>query len=129
MATTQEIVRAAQALGKLIASHPMSQRFDLVVTKLRQDTDAQRILTDFNRMAEKIAQKEAAGQPIEVEEKRQVEKLRTEMIRNSLLGELQMAQMDYLDLMRQVDDAISGSDPTREPPAAHGQPPLNAEIL
>jgi cell fate (sporulation/competence/biofilm development) regulator YlbF (YheA/YmcA/DUF963 family) len=137
MATTQEIVQAAQSLGKLIAGHPMSQRFEQVVSKLRQDTAAQRVLTDYNRMAEKIGQKETAGQAIEVDEKRQLEKVRNEMIRNSLLSELQMAQMDYLDLMRQVDDAINGGSPGRESagpgapgaPGSPGQVPLGPDAL
>ena len=111
MATTQEIVKAATELGKLIAGHPAAQRFESVAQKLQQDTAAQRVLTDFNRMADKIAQKEAAGQPIEVDDKRQLERLRGELIRNSLLQELQMAQMDYLDLMRQVDEVIGGHEP------------------
>jgi cell fate (sporulation/competence/biofilm development) regulator YlbF (YheA/YmcA/DUF963 family) len=118
MATTQEIVKAAEELGKLIAGHPAAQRFELVAQKLQQDTAAQRVLTDFNRMADKIAQKEAAGQPIEVDDKRQLERLRGELIRNSLLQELQMAQMDYLDLMRQVDEVIGG----REPGLDQGKP-------
>jgi cell fate (sporulation/competence/biofilm development) regulator YlbF (YheA/YmcA/DUF963 family) len=128
MATTQEIVQAAEALGKLIAGHPAAQRFEAAVQKLQQDSGAQRVLTDFNRMVEKLGQKEAAGQPIEVPEKRELERLRGELIRTSLLQELQVAQMDYVDLMRQVDEAMGGKDPLRDEGKA-GKPPLNAESL
>ena len=32
------------------------------------------------------------------------------MAQNLILRELQMAQMDYLDLMRQVDDLVGGAE-------------------
>ena len=117
MATTQEIVQAAQALGKLIATHPAAARFESVMHRLQQDTEAQRALNDLNRLGEKLAQKEMQGQPIEVAEKRQLEQLRARVSTNLLLGEVQMAQMDYLDLMRQVDEAISGPEPAAAAPA------------
>src|ERR1043165_2883768 len=108
MATTDEIIAKAKELGKLIASHPAAAKFEETVRKLQADVDAQRALNDFNRHLQKIGEKEQAGRPIEVEDKRQLEKLQNAVIRNPLLGAFQMAQMDYLDLMRKVDEAMSG---------------------
>ena len=107
MATTQEILDAARALGKLIATHDAARKFDKCLTKLGADRDAQRLLNDLNRHTGLVAEKEQKGQPIEVDDKRKLEKLQGEVVRNSVLREFQILQMDYLDLMRKVDEVIS----------------------
>lgn len=120
MATTHEILAAARELGKLIATHDAARRFEEVARQLQADTEAQRALNDFNRFMQKIAEKEAAGQPIEVADKRQLEALQNKVVRMGVLQKFQIAQMDYLDLMRQVDDAINAVEPPPLASAAAG---------
>jgi cell fate (sporulation/competence/biofilm development) regulator YlbF (YheA/YmcA/DUF963 family) len=109
MANTQEIIAAAKALGELIAKHETGKKFQQAVNKIQADLESQRILNDFNRMLQKLDEKEQAGQPIEVAEKQQLEKCQQAVFRSATLRDFQMVQMDYLDLMRQVDEAISGA--------------------
>ena len=106
MANTDEILRSATDLGKLIAKHKASIQLEDLVKRLRDDTDAQHILKDYNRQVQNISEKEQGGKPIEVEEKHQLEKLRAKLIQTPILRDFQMVQMDYLDLMRRVDEAI-----------------------
>jgi cell fate (sporulation/competence/biofilm development) regulator YlbF (YheA/YmcA/DUF963 family) len=108
MATTQEILSAAREVGKLIASHDTARKLEAAMQKLQGDTEAQRALNDYNRHLQKLGEKEQSGKPIEVAEKQQLEKLQTTVIRNPVLRNFQMAQMDYLDLMRKVDEAMAG---------------------
>lgn len=108
MTTEDSILSAARQLGAQIAQTPAAQRLTQVARELEKDLDAQRALTDLNRHAEAIAQKQAAGQPIEVQDKRQLESLQQAVVRNPLLRDFQAAQMDYIDLMRRVDQAIQG---------------------
>lgn len=108
MATTQEILDAAAELGKLIATHPAAVKFEETIKKLQDDVEAQRLMTDLNRHMESLQEKEAAGKPIEVADKKKLEDLQNKMVRHSLLSQFQMVQMDYLDLMRKVDEAVSG---------------------
>ena len=130
MATTQEILQAATNLGKMIATHPASAKVQEVATKLHGDVEAQRALNDFNRLMQKLEEKQAAGQPIEGEEKKQLEKLQAAVIKNALLRNFQMAQMDYLDLMRQVDEAMNGgpAEPQQMPAQGAGAPPSASKI-
>lgn len=121
MATTQEILKAAAALGELISSHDAAKKLESVARSLQGDIEAQRILNDFNRAMQAVAEKEAAGQPIEVADKKKVENLQGAVIRNPVLRQFQTAQMDYLDLMRRVDEAIQGG-PAAQP--ASGSPPV-----
>ena len=118
MATTQEILAAARELGKLIASHPAAVKFEETVKKLQADVQAQRLMTDLNRHIEMLNEKQAQGQPIEVADKHKLDELQNQMIRHGLLSQFQMVQMDYLDLMRQVDDAINPAPPADMPGGA-----------
>lgn len=115
MATTQEILASARELGKLIATHPAAVKFEDIVQKLQADVEAQRLMTDLNRHIEALGEKEAQGKPIEVADKRKLEDLQNKMIRHPLLSQFQMVQMDYLDLMRQVDEALTGESPAAAP--------------
>lgn len=120
MATTQEILAAAGKLGELIATHDVARRFESALAKLQKDVEAQRALNDFNRLANRLAEKEMNHQPIEPAEKRQLEALQNGVIRSLVLQDFQMAQMDYLDLMRRVDEAMTGQ--VGEPAVAAASP-------
>ncbi len=111
MATTDEILKAAGDLGKMIAEHPAAKKFEDVTRKLQDDTEAQRLLTDFNRHMQTLQEKEAKRQPIEVADKHKLEELQAKVIKNKLVRDLQMAQMDFVDLMRRVDEAMQGQAP------------------
>jgi len=114
--TTQTILEKARELGQLIARHPASSAYNDALDKLENDRDAQRLLTDYNRQLQAMGEKEAAGQPIEVEEKRRIRDLQAQVAMNPALSRLQMTQMDYLDLMRKVESAMS--EEASSPPAS-----------
>jgi cell fate (sporulation/competence/biofilm development) regulator YlbF (YheA/YmcA/DUF963 family) len=124
MATTQEILTAAREVGKLIASHDSARKVEAAMAKLQNDVEAQRVLNDYNRHLQKLGEKEQAGKPIEVAEKQQLEKLQNAVIRNPVLRDFQMAQMDYLDLMRKVDEAMAGAP--EQQPSGIAQAPAGA---
>lgn len=80
------------------------------------------MLNDYNRLLQALAQKEAGGRPIEVEDKRKLEQLQGAVVRNPVLRDLQVAQMDYVDLLRQVDELIQGGAPDAAPGPGGGGP-------
>ena len=106
MAATDDILRQARELGKLIADHEAARQLTEALDSLQKDTAAQRALTDFDRHVQSLGEKQAAGKPIEVEDKRKLETLQLAVARNPLLRDLQVRQMDYLDLLQQVDAAM-----------------------
>ena len=111
MPSTDEIIAKAQELGKQLAEHQAVKRLAEALKKLESDTQAQRALTDYQRHIQALAGKEAAGQPIEVAEKRQLEELQKAVVTNLVLRDFQMAQMDYVDLMRRIDEAMVAQTP------------------
>ena len=107
MVTTLEIIDKAQELGKLLGQHEAVTQLESVLKSFQEDVESQRSFNDYQHQIAKIGQKEAEGQPIEVEEKRKLADLQNDVIQNPILREMQVKQMDYLDLMRQVDEAIT----------------------
>ena len=107
MATTQDVLDKARELGDLIGEHDAARRLDAAAKALDADREAQRALTDLERHAQALGQKEQAGQPIEVEDKRRLQALQNAVVKSPTLRDFQVAQMDLLDLLRKVDDAIT----------------------
>jgi len=128
MVTTNEILKAAQDLGKLVASHEAGRKYQQVLSGLLEDTDAQRLLNDYNRHLHTIGEKEATGKPIEVDDKRKLEDLQGRIIRHQLLRNLQIVQMDFADLMRKIDDAIAQSGPKVSDIAVASSPLANPDV-
>lgn len=119
MATTDEILAAAKKLGELLAAHDASTKFADAVKKLSSDIDAQRAVTDYERTMQTLSQKQQMGQPIEVAEKQKLQELQQVMSTNIVLGQVQKAQIDYLDIKRKAFEAIEAeTEVDAEPPMA-----------
>ena len=121
MATEAELIKAAESLGKQLGDHPKVGRLEKAVKKLRKDTEAQRALNDLNRQLQAVAEKEMTGQPIEVEDKHKLQSLQTAVVHNLVLKEFQLAQMDYVDLVRKLDDAMYGKSAAAQAVGVTGQ--------
>ncbi len=106
MPSTQEILDAAKKVGQMVAEHDATTKLESSLKALESDTDAQRAIADFNRHLQALAAKEQSGKPIEVDDKRKLESLQQAVVMNIKLRNFQMAQMDYVDLLRKIDDAI-----------------------
>jgi len=123
MATTDEILASAKKLGEMIASHEASKSLNTAIEKLNKDIDAQRAVNDYERTVQMVAQKQAAGQPIEVADKHRLEELQQAMMTNLTLGLVQKAQMDYLDMKRKAFEAIDHeAEPQVEAPPSPAGP-------
>lgn len=108
MATDDQIMKAATEFGEILGGHPKVGRLDAAIKKLKEDTESQRALNDLNRHLQTVAEKEMTGQPIEVSDKRRLQELQNVVVHNLVLREFQLAQMDYVDLVRRLDDAMYG---------------------
>jgi len=130
LATTDEILAAARDVGKLVRDHKAITDLQAAAKQLRDDTDAQRALADFERAVQAVAQKESQGQPVEVEEKRKLESLQQKVVSNATLRAFQMAQMEMLDLRRRIDEAIFAVEmpPEAQQAAAAESPLVNPDL-
>ena len=121
MATKQEIMDTAKELGTQIAENEVGKKLEAAIGKLEADVDAQRTMTDYQQFIQALGQKEAAGQPIEVDEKQKLQAMQNAVVHSLTLQQFQIAQMDYLDLMREVDQVISAQSTGQPAPGSAPQ--------
>jgi cell fate (sporulation/competence/biofilm development) regulator YlbF (YheA/YmcA/DUF963 family) len=103
---TQQILDAADSLGKLVAQHPAVERYRQAQKSLAEDPDAGRLLNDFNRQIMTLARQEESGMPVTDAQRRQLEGLQAQLASHLKIKALNIAQMEFVDLMRKVSDGI-----------------------
>ncbi len=123
MAETNEILHSATKLGALIGRHPTVATYRELTRQLDLDISARNLLGQFEQLMETLAMKEAQMQPVEVAEKQQLRTLEQSIAIHPLLKKLMAAQVEYMDMMRKVQEAInaglgSGQAEEMEAPAA-----------
>ncbi len=131
MAGNNEILTAARDLGRMIASHESTKKLAQVQSELEANAQTRQLLTDYNRHIQTLSEKQAKGQPIEVGDKRRTEQLRTEVAMNPMISRLQMAQMDYTDLLRRVNHEMmqAAGEAAEGPTVETGQQDVAGRIV
>ncbi|MEM7680978.1 MAG: YlbF family regulator [Planctomycetota bacterium] len=110
-ATTQAVLDQARAVGALLARHEVTQKLDAAATTLEADVDARRAANDLARLADALSKKEAQGQPASAEDRAKLTQAQAAVSQSIPLRNFQVAQMDYMDLLRSIDRAITESAP------------------
>ena len=106
MSDKQAILDAATDLGKMLKDSDAVGRLKSAAKAFQDDVTAQRTVVDFNRFLQTLSQKEQQGQPIEVADKRKLTELQDAVAGDPQLRAMQKAQMDYVDLLRAIDQSI-----------------------
>jgi cell fate (sporulation/competence/biofilm development) regulator YlbF (YheA/YmcA/DUF963 family) len=117
---TQQILDAAENLGKLVAQHPAIERYRQAQKSLSDDPDAGRLLNDFNRQLMNLARQEEAGMPVSDAQRHQLENLQGQLAAHLKVKALNVAQVEFMDLMRRVSESIRKH--AAESPAGAGAP-------
>ncbi len=120
MADTQEIFGAARNLGSLVATHPTVVSYKETIRQLDLDVGAKALLQQYEQLIEVLSMKEAQMQPIEVAEKKQFEQLQQSITMNPMLKKFAVVQGEYMEFMKQVQEAINGGMSGTAAPAVEG---------
>jgi cell fate (sporulation/competence/biofilm development) regulator YlbF (YheA/YmcA/DUF963 family) len=107
-ADTQQILAEADKLGHLVAQHPAVERYKQAQKAVSEDPDATRALSDFERQFETLARQEQSGMPITDAQRQQLEATQSRIVSNIKVKALNMAQVEFIDLLRKVNQAIQG---------------------
>ena len=102
----EEILRQAQGLGQAIRQHPRYRKLMETDAKVRADPAATEAVEAYNRAYGGLVQKEQRGQPIEVDEKHRLDRLKQVVAANETFKTFLKAQADYAELMQQMNAAI-----------------------
>jgi len=112
---TDQIMQEAEKLGQLVAQHPAVARYKQAQRSVAEDPEAGRLLADFDRQLESLGRQEQAGMPVTDAQRMQLESLQGRIISHIKIKNLNMAQTEFVDLLRRITQTI-------QRPLAGGQP-------
>jgi cell fate (sporulation/competence/biofilm development) regulator YlbF (YheA/YmcA/DUF963 family) len=122
---TQTIIEAADKVGQLVSQHPAVEKYRQAQKSLSEDGEAARMLNDFNRQLMNFARQEEAGMPVTDAQRHNLENLQTQLASHLKVKALNLAQVEFYDLLRKVSEAIRGKI-NEGPAAAPGAAPAAA---
>ncbi|MEA2710663.1 MAG: hypothetical protein QOF78_3264 [Phycisphaerales bacterium] len=103
---TNQILAEADKLGQLVAQHPAVERYKSAQRAVAEDPDANRTMSEFERQIETLARQESTGMPVTDAQRQQLESLQSRIVSNVKVKNLNMAQVDFIDLLRKVNQAV-----------------------
>ena len=98
----QQITDTAAKLGDLVAEHPAIQKYADAQKALRNDTEASRLLQQFEQRAMVLARNEQMGQPVTANDRQELESLQQTIASNIRVKAFSIAQTEMTDLLRKV---------------------------
>lgn len=103
---TQQILESADKLGDMVAQHPAVAKYKEAQKMVSADPDASRLLNEFNRLLENLARSEQSGLPPTDAQRKQLETLQSQIMSHIKIKALNMAHVEFYDLLRKVTQAI-----------------------
>ena len=103
---TQQIMDEAEKLGQLVAQHPAVDRYKQAQKAVADDAEASRLMADFERTLSKLDQQAQAGLPVTDAQRDQIESLQSKIVSHIKVKALNMAQVEFVDLLRKVTQTI-----------------------
>src|SRR3954463_9854121 len=116
----QEILAEADKLGQLVAQHPAVAKYRQAQKSVADDADAARLLRDFDRLLETLGRQEQSGMPVTDAQRTQLESLQSQIMTHIKVKNLNLAQLEFVDLLRKINQAIQGKLVDLQPQGAGG---------
>jgi cell fate (sporulation/competence/biofilm development) regulator YlbF (YheA/YmcA/DUF963 family) len=111
----ENILQLAEQLGKELSKQPQVQRYLAVQDELSKDTAAQKLINEFEEQAQKIAGLESELKPVEPSDKHKLGELQSKISGHDTIKKFMGAQVEYTNLIRQLNQKIMNQLPLREP--------------
>ncbi len=128
MATDSEIFQLADKIGQLLKDHPTVAKYKAAQESLAKDPDAARLMGDFNRMLEALGRQEQQGMSISDAQRMSLETLQTKIVSHIKIKALNLAEVEFYDLLRKISQAYQkpmlDTMPGAAARAAAGRSPL-----
>jgi cell fate (sporulation/competence/biofilm development) regulator YlbF (YheA/YmcA/DUF963 family) len=103
---TQQIIAEAEKLGQLVAQHPAVAKYKAAQKSVADDPDAGRLLAEFDKQLDTLGRQEQTGMPVTDAQRSQLESLQTRIVSNIKVKALNLAQVEFIDLLRRVTQTI-----------------------
>lgn len=103
---TQQIMDEAGKLGDLAAQHPAVARYKEARKAVEQDAEANRLLAEFDRQIDSLARQQQSGLPVTDAQQQSLEALQSRLVSHLKIKALNMAQVEFIDLLRRITQTI-----------------------
>jgi cell fate (sporulation/competence/biofilm development) regulator YlbF (YheA/YmcA/DUF963 family) len=103
---TQQILDEAEKLGRLVAQHPAIDRYKQAQRAVAEDPETSRTMAELNRQLETLARQQQAGMPVTDAQRQQLEAMEGRIVSNIKVKALNMAEVEFIDLLRKVTQTI-----------------------
>ena len=100
------ITELAERLGRAIADSPQVAALKAARDAMKNAPEAEQLFMDFREQTDKVARLQQDKKPIEVDDKRRLQDLHEKLIACEAFKQLTAAQVEYVDLMRKVNESI-----------------------
>lgn len=101
-----DIIQLAEQLGKAISESPEATALLAVRKEISAQPEMAQLMQDYQGQMERIASLERDNKPIEVDDKHKLRDLHDKLVAAPLFKKLTEQQMEYVDLMRKVNDSL-----------------------
>lgn len=112
-----DMLENAEQLGKQLASHPSTQKYLAAQKALAADPAAQELISEFEQQAHKIGKLESELKPVEPADKHKLSDLQTKISGNDTVKTFLGGQVEYVNLLRQINQKIMAQLPVEKPAA------------
>jgi cell fate (sporulation/competence/biofilm development) regulator YlbF (YheA/YmcA/DUF963 family) len=103
-----QILAEADKLGQLVAQHTAVERYKQAQKAVTDDPDANRAMADFEKQLDALQRQEQTGMPVTDAQRQQLEAVQSRIVSNIKVKALNMAQVEFIDLLRKVNQTIQG---------------------
>ena len=103
---TTQIMSEADKLGSLVAQHPAVEKYKQAQKAVTEDADASRTMAEFERQMETLVRQESSGMPVTDAQRQAIESLQSRIVSNIKVKALNMAQVEFIDLLRKITQTI-----------------------
>lgn len=113
---TQQILDEAAKIGELLLQHPAIIRYKQARKSVEDDSEATRLLGELDRAVDTIGRQRQAGIPPTDAQQQSIEALQNKIVSHIKIKALNMAQVEFVDLLRKITQTIQR--PLSDTPAA-----------
>ena len=122
-ADTQQLMDEATKLGDLVAQHPAVTRYKDARRAVEQDAEAGRMLAEFDRQIEALTRQQQTGMGVTDAQQQQLEALQSRIVSHLKIKALNLAQVEFVDLLRKITQTIQKPSNLSEGASAAGGAP------
>jgi cell fate (sporulation/competence/biofilm development) regulator YlbF (YheA/YmcA/DUF963 family) len=102
----EAIIALAERLGRAINESSQAASLRAARKALNAEPALSQLLKDYQAQADRVAQLERDQKAIEVDDKHKLDELQTRLLASEVFKKFTAAQVEYVDLMRKVNEAL-----------------------